>query len=60
MKIDENPVYFPTQIIPWDNWIMHPNIINAASWDLVTNLGLPAAEDPTNKKKINSVKQTAT
>ena len=26
----------------------------------MTNLGFPAAEDPTNKKKINSVKQTAT
>ena len=26
----------------------------------MTNLDLPAAEDPTNKKKINSVKQTAT
>ena len=20
MTIDENPVYFPTQLIPWDNW----------------------------------------
>ena len=26
----------------------------------MTNLGFLAAEDPTNKKKINSVKQTAT